>query len=187
MSKVSMKQAKDRFTYEDYLLLPEEKRYEILDGGLCVVAAPNTRHQLVSMNREFALFQYVKSMSLGVLLHAPCDVILSKENIVQPDILFVSRERLDMMGEANIRGAPDLAIEILSPGSREKDLEVKRTIYARHGVQEYWIVDPDAATVEVLILSKRAYSSAGVFGKSERLSSPLLPDLNLPVSTVFPD
>jgi len=180
-----MRQASVRFTYQDYLLLPEDKRYEILDGELYVVAAPNTRHQRVSRNLELALFQHVRDKNLGEVLDAPYDVILSEENVVQPDILFVRSERAGVIGEMNLQGAPDLVIEILSEGSRGKDLEVKRKIYARYGVQEYWVVDPEGATVEVLVWSEAGYVTAAVYEKSHRLSSPLLPELDLPLSEVF--
>jgi len=180
-----MRRAKVRFTYNDYLLLPEDKRYEILGGELYMVAAPNIRHQSVSLNLKLALFQYVREINLGVILDAPCDVILSEENVVQPDILFVRKERSGIIGEANLKGAPDLVIEILSPGTRSKDLELKRKTYARFGIQEYWVVDPEAATVEVLVWSEIGYVTAATYGKSDCLSSPLLPNLNLPLSEIF--
>ena len=180
-----MRRARVRFTYNDYLLLPEDKRYEILDGDLYVVAAPNTRHQRVSRKLEVALIQHTEDKGLGEILHAPYDVIFSEENVVQPDILFVRKERAGIIGEMNLQGAPDLVIEILSAGTRSKDLDLKRKIYAGFGVQEYWIVDPELATVEVLVWSELGYITAGVCGKSDRLSSPLLPDLNVPLSEVF--
>ena len=112
-------------------------------------------------------------------------MLLSEENVVQPDILFVARTRLHIVGKTNIPGAPDLVVEILSPGTRQKDLAIKRKIYARFGVQEYWIVDPDAATVEVLTLKESEYISAGVYREPDCLSSPLLPGLVLPLTEVF--
>jgi Uma2 family endonuclease len=90
-----------------------------------------------------------------------------------------------MIGKANIPGAPDLAVEILSRGSRHKDLAIKRKIYARFGVQEYWIVDPDAATVEVLAWKESGFVIVGIYRETDRLSSPLLPDLDLPLHQVF--
>jgi len=158
---MTMKQAKVRYTYSDYLLLPEDKRYEVLDGEIYVVAAPNTRHQRVSLNLKLALFQHVKHMNLGMILDAPYDVILSDENVVQPDILFVRTDRSDIIGEANLKGAPDLVIEILSPGTHSKDLKLKRKTYARFGIQEYWIVDPEAETAEVLVWSEKGYVTVG--------------------------
>jgi Uma2 family endonuclease len=129
--------------------------------------------------------QHVRQRKLGDILEAPFDVVLSQENVVQPDILFVRKERTGVIGELNLRGVPDLIIEILSEGSRRKDLEVKRKIYARFGVQEFWVVDPETSTVEVLVWSELGYVSAGLYRRSDRLSSPLLAGLNLPLSEVF--
>jgi Uma2 family endonuclease len=186
-SRVTMKRVKDRYTYKDYLLLPEDKRYEILDGDLFMVPSPGIRHQQISRRLLVALTLHVERDSLGEVLSAPCDVILSEESVVQPDILFVRKERMGVIGEMNLRGAPDLVVEILSQGTRVKDLELKRKIYARYGVREYWVVDPDAGTVDVLVRSGEVYTSAGTFGKSSRLSSPLFPELNLLLSTIFRD
>jgi Uma2 family endonuclease len=186
-SKLTMSRANVRFNYQDYLRLPEDKRYEILDGELFVVPAPSIRHQRLSRDIFDFLLNYTRENKLGEVFYAPCDVVLSEENIVQPDILFVREERLGIIGELNICGPPDLVIEILSPGTRNKDLEIKHKIYAAFGIQEYWVVDPEAATVEVLSLSPQGFASAGVHGKPQRLSSPLLPELNLPLSEVFRD
>jgi Uma2 family endonuclease len=185
MSKSAMKQAKVRYNYHDYLLLPEDKRYEILDGDLHMAPAPSIRHQSVTLNLKVALFQYVKNHGSGKILDAPCDVILSDENVVQPDILFVRKEHAGVITEANLQGPPDIAIEVLSPGTRNKDLDLKRKIYARFGVREYWIVDPESETIEILVWSEAGYTSAGIHAKADRLSSPLLPDLNLALSEVF--
>ena len=187
MLKTIMRRANVRFTYNDYLLLPEDKRYEILDGELFVAPSPSIKHQRVSGNLEMALRQHIRAKGSGEVLDAPCDVILSEENVVQPDILYVRRERAGIIGEANLQGAPDLVVEILSRGTRNRDLEIKRKIYARFGVQEYWIVDPEAATVEVLVWSELGYVSAGAYSRSEWLSSPLLPELNLPLCEIFPE
>jgi Uma2 family endonuclease len=180
-----MTRARVRFSYRDYLLLPEDKRYEILDGELFVVPAPNTRHQRISKRLEAALIHHVEGSGIGEVFHAPYDVILSDENIVQPDILVVRKDRSALVGELNLQGAPDIAVEILSPGTRNKDLELKRKIYAAFGIREYWIVDPDADTIEVLVLHEGQYARAVVFGRFDRLSSPLLPDLNLPLGPVL--
>ncbi len=180
-----MGRAKVRFNYHDYLLLPEDKRYEILDGEMHVVPAPNVRHQTLLMQMADVLLHHTRGKDLGKILIAPCDVILSDENVVQPDILFVSKERLGIVGEVNIGGAPDLVIEILSPGSRQKDLEVKRKIYAGFGVREYWIVDPDAQTIEVLVLRKQRYLSAGTFHRFDTLNSPSLPEFNPRIADLF--
>ncbi len=180
-----MRHAKVRFNYNDYLLLPEDKRYEILDGVLYLNPAPYVRHQRISRKLEIALTLHVESKDLGEILDAPCDVILSNEDIVQPDILFVRKDHAGIIGEANITGAPDLVIEILSAGTRKKDIELKRKIYARFKVREYWIVDPDAETVEILTWTESGYVTSAVLTKSDNLSSPLFPDLALPLLEVF--
>jgi Uma2 family endonuclease len=180
-----MRKANVRYNYHDYLLLPEDKRYEILDGELYMVPAPNIRHQRLLREIFDVLHHHTREKKLGEVFLAPCDVVLSDENVLQPDVLFVSKEHPDIIGTANITGPPDLVIEILSPGTRNKDLEVKRKIYAGFGIQEYWIVDPEAETVEVLVWSEQGYVSAGNFQKSESLASPLLRELNLPISVLF--
>ncbi len=180
-----MKQARVRYTYSDYLLLPEDKRHEILDGEIYAVPAPSIKHQRVSRDLFDALLHHVRGHDLGEVLTAPVDVVLSAENVVQPDIVFVCRERAGLFGEANIKGAPDLAIEILSQTTRSRDTEVKRKSYARFGVQEYWIVDPDAETVEILAWTESGYRVVGTFAKTDTLTSPLLHELRLPLSEVF--
>jgi Uma2 family endonuclease len=180
-----MRRANVRFNYRDYLLLPEEKRYEILEGELFVVPAPNIRHQRLCRDLLDFLLHHTRERMLGEVLSAPCDVVLSDENVVQPDILYIRNERLGIIGEANVSGPPDLVVEVLSPASRGRDLEIKRKIYAAFGVQEYWVVDPDAATVEVLSLGERGYASCGVYGRLQHLTSPLLPDLDLALSEIF--
>jgi Uma2 family endonuclease len=180
-----MKQARVRFNYHDYLLLPEDKRYEILDGDVCVVPAPNINHQRISQRLVMALVPHVKSNNLGEVFHAPCDVVLSEENVLQPDLVYVHKERADIIGELNLHGAPNLVIEILSAGTRSRDLDLKRKIYGSFAVEEYWIVDPDSETIEVNVRSETGFTSVGVFSKSDCLSSPLLPELKLSPSAVF--
>ncbi len=187
MSKATMKRANVRFNYHDYLQLPEDKRYEILDGELFMVPAPNIRHQRLSKRIASALMAQLETTGSGEVFWAPCDVVLSDENVLQPDLLFVRRERSGIIGEAHVSGPPDLVVEILSPGTRSKDVEIKRKLYAAFGVREYWIVDPDAETIEVLTWTDRGYAAAGVYGPSEYLLSPLLPGLKLPLADIFRD
>ena len=185
LSKSSMIKANIRFTYHDYLMLPEDKRYEILDGDLCMVASPTTKHQRISKRLLLALVEQVEKSKLGEVFLAPYDVVLSEDNVVQPDIMFVRKARGAVVGEKNLQGAPDLAIEILSDESRKKDLEIKRKIYARFRIKEYWIVDPDVETVEVLVWSEIGYVRHGIYKKADCLSSPLLPSLQLQLSSIL--
>jgi Uma2 family endonuclease len=183
MLNKAMLRANVRFNYEDCRLLPEDKRYEILDGDLRIIPTPGIQHQRISIAFSAALFQ--KLSGLGTVLEAPCDVLLSNEDIVQPDILFVRKERNAIVGKLNIQGAPDLVVEILSPATRTNDFEAKRKIYSRFGVQECWIVDPAEETVEVLVWSEIGYVTTGVYKKAARLYSPLLPSITLPLSEIF--
>jgi Uma2 family endonuclease len=187
MPKTAIKKTNVRFNYEDYLLLPENKHYEILAGDLRAVPAPSTRRQTVSLNLAVALVRQVKEKKLGRVFHTPRNVILSHEDIVHPDIIFVRHERKCIIGELEIQGAPDLAVEIFSRDASKNDFKAKRKIYMRHGVLEYWIVDPDTESVEVLAWSELGYISAGNYCKTETLLSPLFPGLRLSISDVFAD
>ena len=180
-----MKQANVKFTYDDYLLLPEDKRYEIVEGELLLVPAPNILHHDILRELATALNAYARERGSGKILFAPCDVVLSSENVIQPDLLFVSEKRKGILTAANVQGPPDLVVEILSDATRQRDLNIKRKLYAKYGVWEYWIVDPDAATVEVLVWGEAGYASAGIFGKTERLSSPLMPELDMALAEMF--
>src|SRR4029450_8434131 len=107
-----MKQSNSKFTYEHYLLLSDENRYEILEGDLCMVPAPEVYHQRVSRKLEVALIEHVERYDLGEILHAPCDVVLSRENIVQPDVLFVSKDRLGIIRKAQQPHTPGAGVRM---------------------------------------------------------------------------
>ncbi|HEU5433575.1 MAG TPA: Uma2 family endonuclease, partial [Thermomicrobiales bacterium] len=162
----------------------EGDRLELIDGVLYVTPAPRPAHQMVLDNLYFRLGLHVRSKGLGRVLTAPLDVRLSDTDVVQPDLLFISQARLSIAGEVAIDGAPDLVVEILSHGTRERDRGAKRDLYARVGVREYWLVDPRSHTIEVLSLQGGAYvavppDAAGV------AHSALLPGLTLDPAAVF--
>src|SRR3990172_920502 len=113
---------KKKYTYEDYLKTPKDKRYELIDGELLMRPSPTPSHQRVSRKLEFILESFITKNNLGEIFYAPCDVYLDNENVVQPDILFISKERLNIIGDKNIQGAPDLVIEILSESNAYRDL-----------------------------------------------------------------
>ena len=147
-----------RYTYEEYLNLPHDgNRYEVINGELVMVAAPYTIHQTVSGNLEYELRSFIKKHKLGKIFDAPTDVVLDKTNVVQPDILFIARDRLDIITEKNISGAPDLVIEILSSSTAYYDLIEKKEIYEQFGVKEYWIVDPKKQRVEIFQNDNRQF------------------------------
>jgi Uma2 family endonuclease len=143
--------ATERITWQDAQLMPEDgKRYEAIDGDLYVTPAPSRRHQWVSGNLERALCRLLQDPGYGWVYHAPIGVEFPEtEEGAQPDIIFVSKARAEILVDEGIRGTPDLVVEIRSPTTAERDGTVKRKLYQRQGVAQYWIVDPDAGAVEV--------------------------------------
>lgn len=174
-----------KFTYEDYKNAPNDKRYELLEGELIVVPSPKTYHQRISGNLSFKLRDFVLQRELGEVFDAPYDVVLSEETVLQPDILFVSKERSHIITEDNIQGAPDLVIEILIFATQDRDRTWKRSIYAKYGVDEYWLVDPDKKTIQVLELGKKGYQQFKIFQTDQILESPLLTSLGINLEEVF--
>jgi len=178
-----------KLTYEDYLCFPDDgKRREIIDGELYVTAAPNLKHQSISINLASALKLFLDQARLGRVFAAPTDVVLSEVDVVEPDILFVSKERAERLTESNVQGAPDLVVEILSPSTRRTDERIKLKRYERFHVREYWIVDPELEIVKVY----RRGAKAGLERVAElaqeagdALTTPLLPGLTIPLAKVF--
>jgi Uma2 family endonuclease len=140
-----------QITWQDVQQLPDDgNRYEAIEGELYVTPAPSLRHQRISKRLERALYSLVEDSGLGEVLHAPVGVEFPTTGEgVQPDVLVISHARSGILADPWVRGAPDLVIEILSPTTAQRDREVKRKLYERQGVQAYWIVDPEAAAVEV--------------------------------------
>ena len=179
-------QEKVRYTYKDYLELPDDgKRYQIIQGELFMAPAPSPYHQRISKKIEHIIDAFVEKNGLGEVLYAPCDVVLSERDVVQPDILFIFRERYHIIGEHYIGGAPDLVVEILSPATRTLDREHKRRLYERHGVKEMWIVDPEMKEIEVLRLVGERFVLHGRYGRDDLLESPLLEGLSFRVNEIF--
>ena len=175
-----------KLTYEDYRNAPGDDRCELLDGDLVMVAAPNLKHQELQFRLGRELGNFILERSLGKLFFAPCDVVLSDTDVVQPDLLFVSREREHLLsGGENVQGAPDLVVEILSPATADRDRGYKHDVYGRHGVQEYWLVDPIAETVAVHRQRAGVLTVARTFTREQTLRSALLPGLELHLEDIF--
>lgn len=183
----SMARPQVRYTYEDYRQLPDDgKRYEVLDGELVVSPAPSPRHQRVLTRLAYYLHGHVQvERRRGEVFVAPLDVILANDSVVQPDLLFVAEERRGALSARGLEGSPDLAIELLSPSTRLRDRTRKRELYARYGVRELWLVDPDQSTLEVLELAKGELAPARAFTAQDTLTSRVLPDLRLDLAAVF--
>ena len=173
------------FTYADYLLTPDDVRYELINGELIMAPAPVPRHQRVGMRFSNRMGPFIDENALGELFAAPIDVYLSDTNLVQPDILFISAARAHIITETNIQGAPDLVIEIASPRTQDDDRTVKRELYERFGVLEYWMAYPLSQTVDALRLENGRFVDSGHYGRSETLTTPLLPGLRIDLSKVF--
>lgn len=174
-----------KLTYADYLATPEDKRYELLNGELLMLPAPDELHQRTQAELGYNVMAFVKTRGLGRVYFSPTDVVLSDVDVVQPDLLFVSNDRLDILTAAGVQGAPDLVVEILSPGTAERDKGYKRALYAQHGVKEYWLVGTDAGTITVLLLEETGYEVVGTFGEGDTLTSPTLDGFSLHIDEVF--
>lgn len=171
-------QTATRMTYEEFMALPVEKykHYELVEGELFVNPAPNYRHQIVLLNIGFAFRTYLSQHPIGNVITAPADVVLSRENVVQPDVMVFLGEHIADWKQA--QRAPDIAVEVLSEGSHRHDRVTKRRLYQQYGVREYWIVDPDARTVTVI--------RDGVeIAITDPITTPLLPGLAMPLRDVF--
>ena len=178
-----------KLTYEDYRNAPESERqrYELSEGELIMVPSPNVYHQRILGNLGFLLREFVKEHGLGYVYFAPLDVVFSEDTVLQPDILFISKERAESIAEEGIRGAPDLVVEILSKATAKRDRTYKKALYARYGVKEYWLVDPAIKTIEVLELHEHGFERIALHLSQEktRLESPLLAGLCIDVAEVF--
>lgn len=171
-----------KLTYKDYLLLPEGNRYEIIEGELFMTPSPRTIHQILAGKLFRILSEWTENRNLGRVFIAPYDVVLSKHDIVQPDIIFVSKKNAHIVTELNIQGTPDLIIEILSPSNSEIDMVLKKKIYAAFGVKEYWIVNPARRSVKLFNLGKKGYIEVKT---GNILKSPLLKGLEIDIPGVF--
>jgi Uma2 family endonuclease len=176
---------KAKLTYNDYLKTPDDKRYELIEGELIKLPSPATYHQWVSKNILYELERFVREKKTGRVFDAPYDVCLDNENVLQPDILYISRERFNIIGEKNVQGAPDLVVEILSESTAYNDLIKKKKLYAKHGVREYWIVDPGEKSIEAYSLVDKEYVLSSSFSINDNLVSPLLIGLNIELASVF--
>mgnify|MGYP001327293968 CR=1 FL=1 len=173
------------YTYDDYLKIDDDNQYELIGGKLVLVPAPRTIHQLVKGNIFWVLKDYIRKNNLGEILDAPTDVLLSETEKPQPDILFIAKNRLDIITEMNIQGAPDLVIEILSPSTGRHDKVEKSRMYYKHGVKEYWIVDPDHKVIEVFIPAEKNWNLFQSYNTDEILTSPLLNGLEIPLKDIL--
>jgi Uma2 family endonuclease len=179
-----------RFRYDDYQSLPgpADRRYELLDGDILMVPVPTTVHQRIARNLEYLLIGICRRHDLGVIFHSPVDVVFGQgkdREIVEPDIVFISKARMEMIELKEIRGDPDLVVEILSAGTEDRDRGYKRVLYGRYGVREYWVIDPEETRVEVYRHHEGGLTLAATLGTGDILSSPLLANVAISLAEVF--
>jgi Uma2 family endonuclease len=180
-----------KLTYEDYVQFPEDgKRHELIDGEHYVTPTPIRKHQAIAGNLFGLIWSYLQENRLGRVFTAPFDVIFSDFDVVQPDVLYISRERAETIETTPwVRGAPDLLVEIESPSTRKRDETIKRRLYKRFGVSEYWIVDPELDTIKAFRRINDRYERTAELQleNNDVLTTPLLPGLALRLSKIFED
>jgi Uma2 family endonuclease len=175
-----------KWTYTSYARLPADgNRYQIIDGVLFTSPTPTTVHQAASGLFITHLTIHVQFAGLGRVLGAPCDVELAPDVVVQPDVVVVLKDHLGIIKRSHVVGSPDLVVEIASPGTAGYDRRQKQDAYAAARVPEYWIADPAAQTIEVLVLGDDTYHSLGVFRGEATLPSTVLPSLPVQVQQFF--
>lgn len=179
------KEPEIKLTYADYAQTPEDERWELIDGELIMAAAPNTEHQMIQSETGGPVWSFVKERDLGRVFYSPIDVVLSDYDIVQPDLVFVSKARAGIITRANLQGAPDLVMEILSPSTARRDWRDKFDAYETHGVREYWVADPEFRMFWVFVLRNGKFEEAGRYGEGDTLISPTLAGFKLDLSEVF--
>lgn len=174
------------WTYDDYASLPDDgQRYEIVNGVLVMSPAPDGPHQDAVLRIAHYLLMHVEFAGLGKVRVAPFDVHLSAKDVFQPDVFVVLNAHLSRMQRKKMLGAPDLAIEVASPSTALLDRVSKYEKYAEAGVQEYWIVNVEAGTVQVSVLEAGAYRSLGIFRGQQTLPSRIVPNLPVRVEQFF--
>jgi Uma2 family endonuclease len=180
-----------KLTYDDFVLFPDDgKRHELIDGEHYVTPSPNIRHQRISGNLHLLIGTWLQQHPIGELFYAPLDVIFSNFDVVEPDLLYISNERAaQLAGQTHVHVVPELVIEIASQGTRKRDETIKRRLYERSGVTEYWVIDPDLDVVRVYRRSGERFDRPIELSReaNDVLTTPLLRPLELPLERIFED
>jgi len=173
-------------TYRDYEALPADgRRYELLEGELLVTAAPGLPHQRLVGELFVLLKQHVEAHRLGEAFVSPVDCILSDTTVVQPDLVYLEAARSSLATARGIEGPPTLAVEIVSPSTARIDRGAKLQLYAKHGIAHYWIVDPEARSIEAYVLTGGVFRLAARLAGADRGSLPPFPDLTIAATLLW--
>lgn len=189
------REVRKKISYEEYLTMPEiNLRYEIIDGEMVMSPAPTFNHQWIIQNIVYALGPFVRKKKLGALVAAPCDLLIRRSPLRtrQPDVLYVSFKRSgktisELRQMVVLDVVPDLVVEILSPSDRRSVLKSKLDDYIKIGVQECWVISPQAETVEVVRLTSGSATTVKLYDSSETLRSEVLSDFKMKVADIFAD
>ena len=177
---------KEKLTVRDYMSMPDDgRRFELIDGELIFLPTPYVIHQMIIGELIRVLGAFEDSRDIGRVYISPLDVVLSEHDVLQPDVFFISKKRLHIVGELNIQGAPDLVIEVLSPDTEERDRGIKRDLYLRFGVREYWIIDPANITCEVLRAGDTEFEIVRVYVEGTTATSNVLEGIQVEVDRLF--
>jgi Uma2 family endonuclease len=178
--------SKVRFKAGDIWDVPDDKfRYEVIDGDLFMTPAPSWKHQTALMELSLLVGAWVRAHRLGSVVQAPVGVVLDEENGVQPDLVYVSRERAHIISERGVEGSPDLVVEVLSPSTQARDRGVKLRRYAAAGVAHYWLLDLNARALEAYVMGDAGYALAGTYGPGAVFRPALFPGLEIPTDTLW--
>lgn len=178
-----------KLTYDDYVLFPDDgQRHELIDGEHVVSPAPNMDHQGASGNIFGLIWSYLQKQPIGRVFHAPLDVLFSRFDVVEPDVMYLSQQRMaETATERYVNGPPNLVVEVASRSTRKRDKTIKRGLYEKFGVDEYWFVDPDRRSVLVLRRADGPFlpGTTLTLERGDLLTTPLLPGLELPLHKIF--
>ena len=178
-----------KLTYEDFVLFPDDgKRHELIDGEHYVTPSPNTAHQRISGSLYLLIASWLEDHPIGRVYYAPYDVVFSNFDVVEPDLLYLSNERAaDVVTPQHVRGAPEIVVEIASPGTRKRDETIKRRLYERAGVSEYWVVDPDVEVIRIYRRDQETFDRAIELSREAHdvLTTALLPGLDMRLARIF--
>jgi Uma2 family endonuclease len=178
-----------KLTYDDFVLFPDDgKRHELIDGEHYVTPSPNRTHQRILGELHGLLWTYLQAHPIGHVFMAPFDVVFSNFDVVEPDLLYLSKQTASqVLTDKHVRGAPDLVVEIGSPGTRTRDETIKWRLYERSGVAEYWIIDPEAEVVRVFRNEDGSFKPPIELSceAADVLTTPLLPGYELRVIRLF--
>jgi Uma2 family endonuclease len=176
-----------RYTYQDYLNLDVDDNflYELIDGELVQKNAPSPQHQRACGKLYIMFSNFINAKQLGEIFFAPIDVFLDDYNVPQPDLVFVSQAKKNIITQDGIMGVPDLVVEIISPTSHSHDRGKKMKLYKKYQISEYWLIDPNSQTVEVYFYENNDYDLISSAVKQGLIQSKLLIDFQLEVASLF--